>query len=83
VESLVAAAGPGEASTPEALLLVARRTIERVLDARSGDRDAALDVLSADALVTHLLDVLASHPEDFEVRCDEVLRHLAEIAPAS
>jgi len=82
VESLLAAAGAGDANAPETLLVIARRTIERVLEAGSGDREAALDVLSADALVTHLLDVLASHPDDFEVRCDEVLRHLAEIAPA-
>ena len=83
VEALIEAAGDGELQAPEVLLLAAKQAIEGVLAARPGDRHAALDVLSADALVTHALDLLALHPEDFEARCDEIVRQLAAIAPSS
>jgi hypothetical protein len=84
VEALVeATAGAGDSQTPDMLLRAARQAIEGVLDAGAGDRDAALDVLSADALVTHALDLLALHPEDFEARCDQIVRQLAAIAPSS
>jgi hypothetical protein len=83
VERALEAAGAGDPNAPEALILAARRVIERVLDAGRGDRAAALDVLSADALITHAIDVLAAHPEDFEEKCDQIVRQLAAIAPSS
>jgi hypothetical protein len=83
VERALEAVGAGDPNAPEALILAARRVIERVLDAGGGDRAAALDVLSADALITQAIDVLASHPEDFEEKCDQIVRQLAAIAPSS
>lgn len=73
----------GGAHTPEVLLQAAARAIDGVLGARAGDRGAALDVLSADALVTHALELLASHPDDFEARCDQIVQQLAALAPRS
>jgi hypothetical protein len=79
VEALI----EGGPRTPETLLQAARHVIDGVLDAGAGDRAAALDVLSADALVTYALDLMASHPDDFEARCDQLVQQLAALAPTS
>ncbi len=79
MEALIA----GGAHAPDTLLQAATQAIDGVVDAGAGDRAAALDVLSADALVTHALDLLAAHPDDFEARCDEIMKQLAALAPRS
>lgn len=43
--------------TPENLLAAAERTLRQALASECARRDAALDLLTADALVTHALDL--------------------------
>lgn len=81
VAVLMQAAGDDGTGTADARLRAARDAITRVLEAGTGDRAAALDVLSADALVTSAIELLAEDPERFEARCGDVMRQLAEIAP--
>jgi hypothetical protein len=78
---LVSAGGQEPAGTPEALVGVAKRTIHDVLDAAPGDREAALDVLAADALVTRAIELLAGNAEHFEAQCDQIMLQLASITP--
>jgi hypothetical protein len=46
-----------------------------------GGRGAALDLLAADALVTHALLQLADNPEDFDARCGDVMATLSSMVP--
>ena len=80
VEALMQGVGADGSLTAEARLRAAREAITRVLDAGAGDRAAALDVLSADALVTSAIELTAGDPQRFEAQCDDVMRQLAEIA---
>lgn len=61
------------------LLDAARDTAARAMNAGSGDRAAALDVLVADALVTHAMGLMASQDGDFAKRCAEAMQHLAAL----
>jgi hypothetical protein len=81
VAALMRAGGEESDGTPEAFLRVAERAIHGVLDAAPGDREAALDVLAADALVTRAIELLAGNAEHFEARCERIMQQLASIAP--
>lgn len=81
VANLLHASDAGGSAGPEALLRVAHQAIRGVLDAGARDRAAALDVLAADALVTHAIELIAGSAEEFEVRCNHTLQQLAAIAP--
>lgn len=81
VEALLQGIGDDGSHAAEARLRAARDAITRVLDAGAGDRGAALDVLSADALVTSAIELMAGDPQRFEAHCGDVMRQLAEIAP--
>ncbi len=81
VEALLEGVGDGGSQTADARLRAARDAITRVFGAGAGDRGAALDVLSADALVTSAIELMAGDPQRFEALCYDAMRQLAEIAP--
>ena len=68
--------------TPAALMaaaLVAARPL--VQDAAAG-REVALDLLAADALVTHALERMADNPGQFVVGCERAISDLSHLAGA-
>ena len=52
--------------TERVCLEAAERVLERLVDDNAATRQAAVDLLAADALVTYALERAAEHPEDFE-----------------
>lgn len=69
----------GDASSARTLIEAAIKAASGAINAGSGDRDAALEVLVADALATHAMEVLVEQPERFEASCDAAMQRLAEI----
>ena len=60
--SLDAALGGHEPETAEGALRAAERLLERVLVSQCESRDAALDLLTVDALMTRAMEIAARDP---------------------
>ena len=73
-------AGPGS-QVPADLVQAAVTLTTPLLGTDGGGRGAALDLLAADALVTHALLHLAENPEDFDARCGDVMATLSSMVP--
>lgn len=69
----------GRVDSADSLLDAAVRAAKAAMNAGSGDRDAALEILVADALVTHAMDLMAGQPETFEAGCNAAIQRLAAI----
>ncbi|MBL8961664.1 MAG: hypothetical protein JNJ98_17525 [Gemmatimonadetes bacterium] len=75
-----ALAGPGP-HAPADLVQAAVSVTTPLLGTQDGGRGAALDLLAADALVTHALLRLAENPEDFDACCGDVMATLSSLVP--
>ena len=68
---------------PELLLHAAVGLLEPLLAREHAGRDAALDLLAADALVTYAFEAASSHPEQLDARTRDAMIRLAGLAPTS
>lgn len=75
IRSVLKARGTAEDPTPTQLLEAAQTLLERVLESECTQRESALDLLTADALVTYALEIAneKSAPADFAERAIEKL----------
>lgn len=79
IGELVAGAG---ASGPAGWVAVAVATAGRLVQDESAGRPAALDLLAADALVTHAMERMADNPDDLDAACLAAMADLSSIVPA-
>lgn len=68
------------AGVTEALLHGAETVLRRVIDDAPMTRAHAVDVLSADALVTYAFEAAADHPETITVHAGTAMRRIAALA---
>ena len=70
-----------EASGPvvPALLDAGRRLLATILESGSTRRDAALDLLTADALVTYAFEAAAGDPGSLDARAAAAMRAIAAV----
>jgi hypothetical protein len=82
VREMLAAHPPWEAlPLAEALVSAAETLLDDVLAAREGGaRDAALDLLAADACVTWAFEAAADAPGTLGSRAEDAMRRLAAVA---
>ena len=72
-----------EADVPDAMLATAERLLGELLREGSLTRDAALDLLTVDALVTYAFEAASEQPETLEARATDSMGRIAAIALAS
>ena len=70
---------PDRSPTPEQLLRAGETLLEKVLASDCEKREAALDLLAVDALITHALEVASRDPQRFEDFPDEVLARMSAV----
>lgn len=66
-----------------ALLEAGEALLATILRAGSTQRDAALDLLTADALVTYAFEAAADEPETLDARAAAAMRAIAAVVDAS
>ncbi len=66
---------------PDVLLQAAARVLEDLVRHPCMQRDQAMDLLTADALVTYAFEAAAEAPEQLEARATAALARLAALAP--
>lgn len=76
-EALAGAVSP----TPEEVIERAVALTRPILQDAAGGRGTALDLLAADAMVTHALHQLADNPERFEDGCAVAMTALSSMVP--
>lgn len=69
------------ANTPAAVIARAVALTRPILQDAAGGRGTALDLLAADAMVTHALHQLADNPEGFEEGCAVAMTVLSSMVP--
>jgi hypothetical protein len=70
------------ADTVEACLGAAERLVATLLAGNSTTRDSALDLLTADALVTYAFEAAGEAPADLVARASEAMTRIASIGAA-
>ena len=70
------------ARAPERLLDAAVGLLQPLLARENAGRDAALDLLAADALVTYAFEAASAHPEQLDARTRDAMIRLAGLAPS-
>ncbi len=68
---------------PEALLHAGELLMTHVLAAAPRDRDAARDLLAADACVTYALEAAADEPPEFAALAERAMRRIAALASST
>ena len=66
-------------SLPEICLGAAERLVAGLLESGSTSRDTALDLLTADALVTYAFEAAGAQPETIAARADAAMARIAAI----
>jgi hypothetical protein len=69
-------------SRAEALVEAGEILLGHVLAAAPKDRQAALDLLAADACVTYAFEAAADEPAQFTARADRAMQRIAQLASA-
>lgn len=84
VDAALRSAAAGETgesmNAVERCLAAGEALLTRLLHADCHARDVALDLLAADALVTHAFELAADDPERIEERAGEAMRRIAALA---
>ena len=68
---------------PELLLAASESLLRTLLAAECTDRETALDLLVADALVTYAFEAAGSRPESLDGRARRAMREISSICLAS
>ena len=79
-EALSATSSPPEAPSAEVLLHAGEQLLATLLGADHLTRNAAVDLLTADALVTYAFEAAASEPDRIQQRAQEAMARLAALA---
>lgn len=79
-EALDATSAPVGAPTAEVLLDAGERLLATLLEADHLTRNAAVDLLTADALVTYAFEAAASEPDLIGARAEKAMGRLAALA---
>ena len=66
---------------PERLLAAAERLLQTMIDPPASSRDAALDLLAADALVTYAFEAAGDDPSRLEERARAAMNRVAGFVP--
>lgn len=77
--TLGAAASRDVAEAPDVLLGAAERLVAELLRENCTTRESALDLLTADALVTFAFEAAADRPADLAQRAAEAMRRMAAL----
>lgn len=64
---------------PEICLAAAERLVANLLKSGSTSRDTALDLLTADALVTYAFEAASTHPETIAQRTEQAMQRIAAL----
>ncbi len=75
-------AAGADAPVADALLDAGQTLLAAVLRSGSTQRDAALDLLTADALVTYAFEAAADDPASLDARAGEAMRAIAAVVDA-
>ena len=67
---------------PERCLRAAERLVRELLRSNCTTRESALDLLTADALVTYAFESAAESPADLTARATEAMRRIASLGTA-
>jgi hypothetical protein len=83
LQALVAATPVRDgAPVSEALLLAGQSLLAGILGSGSTQRDAALDLLTADALVTYAFEAAADDPSSLDAQAAAAMRTIAALVDA-
>ncbi len=69
--------------SPDGLIDGAERTLRALLQSNATQRDGALDLLAADALVTYAFELAADEPEQLDGIATEAMRRLSAHASST
>ncbi|MCC7053562.1 MAG: hypothetical protein IT355_09855 [Gemmatimonadaceae bacterium] len=75
-------AGAGSGEVAPDLLAAGQRLLAEILGAGSTQRDAALDLLTADALVTYAFEAAAEDPARLDERAGAAMRAMSAVVDA-
>ncbi|MFN8572694.1 MAG: hypothetical protein U0132_11625 [Gemmatimonadaceae bacterium] len=78
----ILSAQAGERVSPTQLIDAAERTLRSLIRSNATQRDAAVDLLAADALVTYAFELAADEPERLDGVATEAMRRLSAHASA-
>jgi hypothetical protein len=70
------------ADTAETLLAAGERLARALLAEGASTRDAALDLLAADALVTYAFEAASEHPAELSSRARSAMARIADLGAA-
>ena len=70
---------PANAAVSAALLDAGHALLSTILGSGSTQRDAALDLLTADALVTYAFEAAADDPDAIDARAAAAMRAIADV----
>jgi hypothetical protein len=80
LDSYHRSAGVAPAETAESYLAAGERLLTDLLSGDCTSRDCALDLLTADALVTYAFELAASEPSRVSARAEQATARLAALA---
>ena len=72
----------GDVPVAPALLDAGRQLLSTILGSGSTQRDAALDLLTADALVTYAFEAAADDPSTLDARAADAMRAISAVVDA-
>jgi hypothetical protein len=78
-EALGAAAAMDAADTTDTCLRAAERLVDQLLRGGCTSRESALDLLTADALVTYAFEAAGESPMDLTARAADAMRRMASL----
>ncbi len=79
-EALAATSSPPDAVSADVLLDAGEQLLRTLLEADHLTRNAAVDLLTADALVTYAFEAAADEPERIQARAQVAMARLAALA---
>jgi len=83
IDGMLNAGGSADdAPVSEALFGAGRTLLATILNSGSTQRDAALDLLTADALVTYAFEAAAADPSTLDVQAASAMRAIATLMDA-
>jgi hypothetical protein len=78
-EALADDVGRHESATADVCLAAGQRLVAMVLSDEAASRDCALDLLTADALVTYAFEAASNHPGELPVRASRAMADIASL----
>ncbi len=80
--ALAESASLDASAATDACLRAAERIVDELLGGNCTSRESALDLLTADALVTYAFEAASESPADLAARAGEAMRRIASLGAA-